>query len=222
MTEGTKAAKEIKSIIQTEKQRDQSVRIKCTVKKRRSGGPSSVLIPAITEYQRLYPAYFDHYDIDQIWERIEYNNGEDIKNWERLTNQKTVLKMLLQWQRKHFTQANETPFADEHWRQLLQDKTVQQQILSGTYEQDKDFPLEAKQLLQEMQRPANIREGIPDDTIFDDFRKYIKNVQERTSLSPLRRHCSHYKIFYDMDKCFLRVIHGVIQLAISNTLLLER
>ena len=65
---GTKAEKEIKSIIQTEKQRNQSVRIKKTVRKRSSGGPNSVLIPALTEYQRPLIQHFDHYDIDQIWE----------------------------------------------------------------------------------------------------------------------------------------------------------
>ena len=51
-TKGTDAAKEIKSIIETEKVRNRSSRIKSSVKKRSSGGPSSVLIPASTEYQR--------------------------------------------------------------------------------------------------------------------------------------------------------------------------
>ena len=150
-TKGTDAAKEIKSIIETEKVRNRSSRIKSSVKKKSSGGPSSVLIPATTEYQRPHIKNFNQYNIDQIWERIEYNNGEDIKNWERVSDQKTVQKMLLLWQRKHFTQANETPFANEKWRKILQDESIQDMILDGTYDLDENFPLEAKELLLQMQ-----------------------------------------------------------------------
>ena len=92
MTKGTEQEKEIKSIIQTEKSRDQAERIKRYVKKKRGGGPSNVLIPSITEYQQPFQNGFDHYDINQIWERIEYNNGEDIRNWERINDQKSVQK----------------------------------------------------------------------------------------------------------------------------------
>ena len=65
-------------------------------------------------------------------------------------DQKTAQSMLLQWQRKHFTQANESPFASEKWRQRLQDLETQQQILDGTFEYDDDLPMEAKELLEEM------------------------------------------------------------------------
>ena len=170
LTKGTEQEKEIKSIIQTEKSRDQAERIKRYVKKKRGGGPSNVLIPSMTEYQQPFQNGFDHYDINQIWERIEYNNGEDIRNWERINDQKSVQKMLLLWQRKHFTQANETPFANEKWRKLLQDEKVQEKILNGSYELDEELPLEAKELLSEIQRPQGMQEGVPDDTTLNDFK----------------------------------------------------
>ena len=55
--------------------------------------------------------------------------------------------MLLYWQRKHFTQANETPFASAEWREKLMDKTFQQKLLDGTFKPDANLPLEAKELL---------------------------------------------------------------------------
>ena len=79
---GTEAEKEIKSLIETEKSRSQNRRIKKVVKKQGNGGPSSILIPAITEYQRPYPDKFDHTKIEHIWNQIEFDNGDHGKNWE--------------------------------------------------------------------------------------------------------------------------------------------
>ena len=95
LTRGTKAAQEVKSLIETEKEREKSARIKKTVKQKQNGGPSTVLIPAITEYQQPYPEGFDHYNIEHIWNRIEFDNGEDVQNWERVTDQTLVQSMLL-------------------------------------------------------------------------------------------------------------------------------
>ena len=47
---GTKAAKEIKSLIHIEQQRLQFMRLQTVLKPRSGGGPNSILIPAITEY----------------------------------------------------------------------------------------------------------------------------------------------------------------------------
>ncbi len=65
---GTKAAQEIKSLIVTEKERDKYARIKRVVKPTKAGGLSTLLIPAITEYQRPHPHNFDHHKIEFIWE----------------------------------------------------------------------------------------------------------------------------------------------------------
>lgn len=104
----TEAEKEIKSLIETEKSRAQNRRIKKVVKTTSGGGPNSVLIPTITEYQHPCQEDFNFMDIEHIWQRIEYENGEDIKNWTRVTDQHLVQK-----KRRHFTQANDTPFASE-------------------------------------------------------------------------------------------------------------
>ena len=130
--------------------------------------------------------------------------------------------MLLLWQRKHFTQANETPFANEKWRKILQDDSIQDMILDGTYDLDEKFPLEAKELLLQMQRPKELKEAIKDETTIEDFRTYIKNMKERTSSSPSGRHYGHYKILYSMHPNYLRVIHGTLQLAINKCIILDR
>ena len=91
----TLAEKEIKCIIEVEKQRARSARVNKVLKKSNGSGPNSILIPSETEYPRPHPMNFDLYDIDQIWDRIELHNGEDIKNWDRVTDQKQVVDMLL-------------------------------------------------------------------------------------------------------------------------------
>ena len=42
----TKAEKEIKSIIEVERQRDQSIRVNKVLRPRHAGGPNNILIPA--------------------------------------------------------------------------------------------------------------------------------------------------------------------------------
>ena len=67
----TQAEKEIKSIIEVERQRDQSIRVNKVLRPRHAGGPNNILIPAKTEYDNNDGVDFDHLNIDQIWERIE-------------------------------------------------------------------------------------------------------------------------------------------------------
>ena len=73
-----------------------------------------------------------------------------------------------------------------------------------------------------MQRPKELKEAIKDETTIDDFRKYIKNMKERTSSSPSGGHYGHYKILYSMHPSYLRVIHGMLQLAINKYIILDR
>ena len=62
-----------------ERQRAQSDRINKVLKPRNGGGPNCILIPAVTEYETTQNEGFDHFNIEQIWDRIEMHNGEDIK-----------------------------------------------------------------------------------------------------------------------------------------------
>ena len=218
---GTDAAKEIKSLIETEKTRNQNKRVKRVIKNRTGGGPSSILIPSITEYQQPYPKDFNYMDIEHIWNRIEFDNGEDIRNWDRITDQQQVQSMLLTWQRRHFTQANDTPFASETWREKLQNEDVQEAILSGSFPTIKELPLEANEIISEMKRLDHIDE-IPAHTTVNDFRAYIKKIKETRSSSPSGRHYGHYKVLLGQDDKYLTVIHGILQLALTHNVVLQR
>ena len=220
-TKGTKAAQEINSLIQVEKQRDQSARLK-KLKPRQSGGPSTILVPAITEYQRPLPRDFHYHNIEHIWDRIEFDNGEDIINWERITDQSQVQAMLLSWQRKHFTQANETPFASADWRKKLMDNDFQQKLLDGTFEPDTNLPTEVKELLLEMKKPNNASKEISDNSTLEDFKYFIKNIKEKRSSSPSGRHYGHYKIMFTLNEKYLRTIHGILDIALRHSLVLAR
>ena len=103
-----------------------------------------------------------------------------------------------------------------------EDGDVQQKILDGTYELDDDFPLEAKYLIEQIQRPQELKVGIPDDTTVEDFRQYIKNIKERTSPSPSGRHYGRYKILNNMHPNYLKVIHGILQMILSKCIILDQ
>ena len=219
---GTDAAKEIKSLIHIEKQRNQSLRINSVLKPRSGGGPSSIMIPALSEYQQPYPKNFSYREIEFIWQRIEYDNGEDVVNWERITDQKLVESMLLSWQQRHFMEANETPFASDFWRKELQQEEVQNEILNGTYEPPVELPLEAKEILQEMKRPSEVKgESVPEATL-NDFKIYKKKIHEKRSSSPSGRHYGHYKVLMTSDSRYLQVIHGILALSLKNCIVLKR
>ena len=175
----TVAEKVIKSIIEVERQRDQSLLINKVLRKPHGGGPSSILIPAINEYQLPHNVSFDHFNIDQIWDRIELHNGEDINNWERVTDQRLVEDMLLRWQQKHFAQATETPFSDPYWKEQLQERQIQDALLDGTYPIPTDLPLEAQQLLQEIRKPSQAIGEVRSYTTFEDFSDYVKKIDEK-------------------------------------------
>ena len=171
---GTEAAKEIKSLMYIEQQRPQSMRLQTVLKPRSGGGPNSILIPAITEYQRPYPCDFDYKKVEFIWQRIEFDNREDIINWERINDQRLVEAMLLRWQQQHFMRANETPVASSFWHKELQNKEVQEAILEGTYDIPASLPLEAREILKEMKRPDLADDECVPDANEADFREYIK------------------------------------------------
>lgn len=171
--------------MEIERQRDQSNRINTVLKPIYGGGSNSILIPASNEYPMPHNKDFNHMDIKQIWDRIEIKNGEDIENWERVTDQKQVQYMLLKWQQQHFSQATETPFSIPEWKEQLQDKSVQEALLNGTFPIPKDLPLEAQELLQEMRKKKNNIGEIRSYTTFDDFCSYIKTLVRKNPLHHL-------------------------------------
>ena len=69
------------------------------------------MIPAATEYDDKDGSKDFHLNIDRMWTRLQKANGDDIKNWERISNRNQMEDLMLKWQRRHFEQANETPLA---------------------------------------------------------------------------------------------------------------
>ena len=218
----TLAEKEIKSILEVERQRNQSLRINKVMKKNHGGGPNSILIPSINEYPRPHNKFFDHMNIDQIWERIEMHNGEDIENWDRVTDQRMVENMLLRWQQKHFAQATETPFSDAKWKEQFQDKQIQEALLDGSYPIPTDLPIEAQELLREIRKPSHAIGEIRSYTTFEDFKEYISRIDEKKSSSPSGRHYGHYKTILQNNPSYLKVIHGIAEIALQHNVIIER
>ena len=130
--------------------------------------------------------------------------------------------MLLTWQHKHFGQANETPFATQYWRDQFRDRQIHQMILDGDYKIPEDLPEEAQYLLRELRRPIDSVDDIKPYTSFDDFKEYVSNIEEKRSSSPSGRHYGHYKTLLDDNESYLRIIHGILELALRNGVVLNR
>lgn len=88
---------------------------------------------------------------------MEKNYGHDIKNWDRITERQQMEQLILQWQRKHFEQANETPLAQKSWNDIFDDDTIQQAIQDGTFDIPNTFPIECQQLIKQKRRPSCIK-----------------------------------------------------------------
>ena len=210
--------KNLKKLIHIEKQRDQARRIQNTLNSKQGGGVTSILIPAATEYDEGV----DKMDVHVMWDRLQIANGNDVKNWDRITDRKTMEKLLLHWQQKHFQQANETPLANTNWARKLTDHKIQHAIQRGDFDTPKSLPKEVHELLKSMKRPSCITNDIRPYTTIGEFRKFIHITKERTSSSPSGRHYGHYKALLEAKPTFLHVIHGIIELVVRHNVILDR
>ena len=130
--------------------------------------------------------------------------------------------MLLKWQQKHFAQVTETPFSDDHWKQQLQDRNVQQALLDGTFPIPEDLPLEAQKLLQEIRTPTHNIDEIRSYTNYEDFKNYVKGIDEKKSSSPSGRHYGHHKTMLNSNELYLSVIHSLAEISLQYGFVLER
>ena len=71
-------------------------------------------------------------------------------------------------------------------------------ILSGDYPIPTYLPKEAQALLAEIRRPPSVTDIQP-CTNLEDFKTYIKTIDEKRSSSPSGRHYGHYKTLLDND-----------------------
>ena len=73
-----------------------------------------------------------------------------------------------------------------------------------------------------MKRPKCIKKDIQTLTTYSDFRQFIKVTKKKTSSSPSGRHYGHYKALLEGKSTFLQVIHGIVELAVQNNVILDR
>ena len=113
-----------------------------------------------------------------MWRRIDPCGGRDIQRWERIVDKDTIEPMLLEWQRMHFLQANNTPFANSEWKQRLDDEDFQDDVLDGTYTPPPSLHPLAREVLEHIKRPSDLQE-IEFKTTFDEFVEFIKGAKKR-------------------------------------------
>ena len=167
---------------------------------------------------------FNHYDVNTIWKRILPWNGKDVNIWERITNEDDVQKMTLAWQRKHFTQASETPLATVEWSDLLRDEKTQQNILDGDFDIPEELQEEVKEVFQQLRKNNSISEEIKFQSSLKEFERFVRYANESTSTSPSGRSYSHYKslLHNEESKNVLEIIHGILELAREHEVVLDR
>ena len=188
---GYKGGNYIKMIQNTETQSARFSRIQSVLGKKYSKAIQCIWIPDVLAYPESQRETINIYDIDTIWERVHVDDGRDIKFWKPVENQFMLEKILLQWQRKHFSQAAETPLTTQKWLRWLEDPDIQQQILEGSFEGEEDLPYETGLFLNYMIR--SVPEEINHNVTFEEFTQYIRQAKESTSCSPSGRHYGHYK-----------------------------
>ena len=220
-----KLSKEIRRLKHIESQREQAIRMKYVLKPFSKKGVTTIQIPAIVEYSREQQETdgFDHYNINTIWDRILPYNGNDILHWERVTDKKLVQTMLLLWQRKHFTQANETPLASTEWNDILCDKDNQEQILNGTFQVPENMPEEIQEIFESMKRNSKIKQEIAYTSTINEFLSFINGASEKTSTSPSGRGYNHYKsMLKGGGMKQIKLIHSILELSRANGIILDR
>ena len=74
--------------------------------------------------------------VDHMWMTLK-ENREELEDWETITGREEVEEILIQWNRRHFSQASETPLAKGKWERDLDVNNKENkvcQILEGRTE----------------------------------------------------------------------------------------
>ena len=140
-------------------------------RKKRSSGPlTSILVPVPKEDKEL--------------------------EWYSITNGPTIEKVILERNRRHFSQAGETPLASEEIIELFGlggDTEFAQSILDGRSNLSEVTDDETTQLLLPLMKKEKTEEI--DFTIEDMMNRY-KKWKEKTMTSPSGSHVGHYHALY--------------------------
>ena len=130
-----KKVKVLKQLSHREEQSRDARRVDIALNRIRAAGVSYVLIPGMDVYSEddRNAANFDRKNIETIWDKVNVPNWKDIVFWEMVERKDEVEKMVVQFMRKHLTQAQGTPLTTDEWDAILESRQHQEEILSGTF-----------------------------------------------------------------------------------------
>ena len=177
---GAKKSNVISQLKHIEKQVRSSTKIDYALNGRRSGALSYLLIPAlsahsVTDREQLN---FDHTNISTIYKRVStVHNGKDVHEWEVISNREQVERLTLECMQMHFSQADGTPLTSPEWISRLNDETVQNSILDGSFDCN-PYPRTLRLFLSALKQP-NPTKQLEITYSFEDVKSLIKNAKEK-------------------------------------------
>ena len=219
---GAKIENVVKQLQHIEKQQREAARIRLALKGRFEGALTYVLVPALSSYSDDIKKKddFNILNMNYIWDRVQVANGHDIEEWEIINDKNNVEKLTLECLKKHFGQAQGTPFTSDFWVHTLTDEDEQNKILSGEFDLS-TYPKSIQLYLAFLQRPKD-RKEIPFTYTFAQFCSFISKSKEKTSTSPSGRHYGHYKVLLNRQYGILHDIYRVMKLGFTHGILLDR
>ena len=150
--------------------------------------------------------------------------------WTRIEDHATMEQLLHKQTRKHFSQAQGTPFTHGSLRKQLSHHGLTdttQDILDGSYSPESDTHPAAQLLLKHMTQQCP---DLPYEPMTEqDFRSMIRHWRESTTTSPSGRHLGHYRaLLSDIDEDawpkqlprpidIFKLHHNMLHLAINHT-----
>ena len=140
------------------------------------------------------PQNFDLNDTQGMWDFLQQPYANP--TWRYLTDPDLIEKILIKWQRLHYTQAVDTPLAKPSWSNKRDPTTITrreiQQILHDTIDHDHGHEPATNSLLHHLK--TNIIPPMPElfsSITVDKFRSFYLRTKERTSSSPSGIHLGH-------------------------------
>lgn len=220
---GAKKSNVITQLKHIEKQIRESSRIDYALNGRQSGALSYLLISA----QSSYPAVvrdaptFDHTNIKTIYDRVStVHNGKDVSEWEVVNDKNQVERLTLECMQMHFSKADGTPLTSPDWISRMNDETVQNSILDGTFDCN-PYPRALRLYLKALEQP-NRPKQLHLSYSFDEFQFFIKSAKEKTSSSPSGRHYGHYIVLNQHLKDILHDIYRIMMIGLNFGVVLDR
>ena len=217
---GDKVQNYVKVIQHMEARSKSYKKIQFSLGKRKGNPLYAVLVPSRSEYDDMDFEDGDLLNVHKIWDRIQVADGADIVNWTKIEDRATIVKLMLDWQQKHFQQAAETPLTTDEWEELLENRDVEEDILNETFEPKEGLPDECKLLLQYMRR--RIPDCVTYDISFNEYKDFYRKADESTSSSPSGRHYGHYKALLNGNDDVLRLMHDILIFCLKHGIILER